>query len=72
VRKVQGEQFTIETRDHKMVDVNSIKTHAVERYALAAIGNGVSAAGSYDQKGVLQAESVHRVLRRQSTWPEDR
>jgi hypothetical protein len=61
----------METRDHKMVDVNSTKARAAERFALAVIGNGVSAAGSYDQKGVLQAESVHRV-RHPSTWPEDR
>jgi len=72
VRQVQGDQFTMETRDHKMVDVNSTKARAAERYALAAIGNGVSAAGSYDKKGVLQAESVHRVQRHPSTWPEDR
>ena len=41
VRKVEGNHFTIETREHKMVEVDASKARESLRYPVIAIGNGV-------------------------------
>jgi len=72
VRKVEGTRFTLETRDHKMVEVDASKARDSFRYQVIAVGNGVVAAGSYDASGVLQAETVWRSKAHPATWPSDR
>lgn len=72
VSKIEGDRFTLETRDHKMVLVNSGKARARSRYAGIAVGNGVTAGGSFDRKGVLEAETVYRVKPHPATWPKDK
>lgn len=72
LRKIDGQHFTIETREHKMVEVDSSKAHAAYRYASVKVGNGVMVAGSYDASGVMQAERVFRAQTHPATWPADR
>jgi outer membrane protein assembly factor BamB len=72
VRKLEGARFTLETRDHKMVDVDAAKGRGSFRLPVIAVGNGVVAAGSYDANGVLQAETVWRSKASPATWPQDR
>lgn len=72
VTKIEGDHFTLETRDHKMVEVNSVKARAESRHAGIAVGNGVTAAGAFDKKGVMQAEAVSRVKPHSASWPKDR
>jgi len=72
VSQVESDHFTLETRDHKMVQVNSEKAKAGSRYPVIAVGNGVTAAGAYDKKGTLQADIVYRVKPHPATWGKDR
>lgn len=72
VTKVEGDHFTLETRDHKQVQVSSEKAKAGARYAVIAVGNGVTVAGSLDKKGAMQAEMVSRVKPHSATWAKDR
>jgi hypothetical protein len=72
VTKVEGDHFTVETRDHKTVEVSSEKAKAGSRYAVIAVGNGVTVAGSLDKKGVMQAEAVSRMKAHPATWAKDR
>jgi hypothetical protein len=72
VRKVEGARFTLETREHKMVEVDASKARESLRYPVIAIGNGVMAAGSYNAKGALQAETVFRSKVAPAAWPSDR
>jgi hypothetical protein len=72
LRKIEGTRLTLETRDRKMVEVETAKAQAGSRYAVPAVGKGVTAAGSYDANGLLQAESVARTKAASATWPPDR
>ncbi len=72
LRKIDGTRITLETRDHKMVEVEVGKARDGGKYAVVAVGNGVTVAGSSGAKGVLQAESVWRAKAAAATWPPDR
>jgi hypothetical protein len=72
VKKIEGTRFSLETRHHKMVNVDVAKAQASFRYPAIAVGNGVVASGSYDAKGVLQAGTVFRSKSSPATWPPDR
>lgn len=72
VRKLQGTRFTLETRNQKMVEVEAAKARNLSRFPAIAVGNGVVASGSYDPKGVMQAETVFRSKSSPATWPPDR
>lgn len=72
VTRVEGQHITLETRDHKKVELDFSKAQAAGHYAVVAVGNGVMAAGSYDKKGGLHAETVYRVKPYPETWPKDR
>jgi len=72
LRKVDGTRLTLETRDHKMAEVDTAEAQERHRYAVAKLGSGVTAAGSYNSKGVLQAETVARAKAAAVAWPPDR
>ena len=73
VRKVDGDHLTIETRDHKTVEIDATEAKKSYRYsAVSFVGNGVVAAGSYDANGVMHAVLVWRLKRSLATWPPDR
>lgn len=72
VRNVEGAHFTLETREHKMVTVDASKARDSLRYPVIAAGNGVVAAGSYNAKGVLEAQTIFRSKSSPAAWPEDR
>jgi len=71
VRKVEGVHFALETRDHKMVEVDATKARDSFRFPVIAVGNGVVASGSYDAKRVLEAGTVFRSKANPATWPPD-
>jgi len=72
LRKIDGTRVILETRDHKMVEVDVSKARDAAKYAVVGVGNGVTVAGSSGAKGVLQAETVWRVKNAPATWPPDR
>jgi outer membrane protein assembly factor BamB len=72
VRQVDGVRLSIETRDRKTVAVEAGKAQASFRYPVVKVGDKVVAAGSYDSKGVLQAELVWRTNASPIAWPPDR
>jgi hypothetical protein len=72
VTKIDGKRLTIETRDHKIVQVDTARAQAGFRYAEPYTGGGVTISGSPDAKGVFQAESLFRTQSSAVEWPVDR
>ena len=72
VHKVNGARFVLETRDGKMVQVDSSAAIKAERSATLYEGLAVSAEGKLDKSGTLQAETVIRIKSSRALWPEDR
>ena len=72
VHKVNGAKFALETRDGKVVQVDSSAAVKTERSATLYDGLAVSVAGKLDKSGALQAETVIRIKSARALWPEDR
>ena len=72
VHQVNGAKFALETRDGKTVHVDASAAVKAERTVPLHEGLAVSAEGTLDKKGVLQAEIVNRVKPARAMWPPDR
>jgi hypothetical protein len=72
VHNIDGAKFSLETRAGKTVRVDATAAIRAERSVTFYEGAAVSAAGTLDKKGVLQAESVNRIKSARAMWPEDR
>ncbi|HLY19362.1 MAG TPA: hypothetical protein VKR61_19180 [Bryobacteraceae bacterium] len=70
--KVNGTKFELETRAGKTVPVDAAPAMKAEKSVTVREGLAVSAEGTTDKKGVLQAEVVNRVKSARAMWPEDR
>jgi len=72
VHKVNGAKFALETRDGKVVQVDASAAIKAERSAALYEGLAVSAAGTLNKSGALQAETIIRIKSSRALWPEDR
>ncbi|MGA2136536.1 MAG: hypothetical protein ABSH50_29950 [Bryobacteraceae bacterium] len=72
VHKVNGAKFALETRTGRTVQVDATSAIKAEKGATVYEGLAVSAEGTVDKKGVLQADNVTRIKSARVMWPEDR
>jgi hypothetical protein len=72
VHNVSGARFALETRTGKTVQVDATSAIKAEKSAVLYEGLAVSAEGTVDKKGVLQAETVIRIKNARVMWPQDR
>jgi hypothetical protein len=72
IRSVEGSTLTIETRDKKMLKVNTKPAIESQRTGVLIVGRAVLIHGSYDAKGTLQASAIQRAKSSPSLWPEDK
>jgi hypothetical protein len=72
IRSIDGSTLTIETRDKKMVKVNTKAAVESQRTGVLIVGRAVLIHGSYDAKGLLQASAIQRAKASPTLWPEDR
>ena len=72
VRQVQGARFTLETREHKIVSVDSGKARESFRCPAVFVGAIFVAEGNYDPNGDLRATVVWRAKSSPLAWPPDR
>jgi hypothetical protein len=72
VYKINGAKFSLETRNGRIVQVDASAAIHAERSAILYEGVAVSAEGTLDKKGVLQAENINRIKSARVMWPEDR
>jgi hypothetical protein len=72
VRRVEGSQLTIEARDGRSVQVDA--TAAIQSYRSVALpeGSAVEVSGSYDEKGVLHAQTIQRAKSSSAAGAPDR
>jgi hypothetical protein len=72
IRSVEGSTLTIETRDKKMVKVNTKRAVESQRIGVLIVGRAVLVHGTYDAKGTLQASAIQRAKASPALWPEDK
>jgi len=60
IRSIEGSTLTIETRDKKMLKVNTKSAIESQRAGVLIVGRTVLIHGSYDAKGMLQASAIQR------------
>jgi len=73
VLTIDGNHLTIQTRTNEKVEIDATEAKGSSRYsAVIPVGDGVTAVGSYDTKGVMHAVLVWRTKRSPATWPPDR
>jgi len=72
IRSIDGSTLTIETRDKKMVKVNTKAAIESQRAGVLIVGRTVLVHGSYDAKGMLQASAIQRAKASPTLWPEDK
>jgi len=72
IRSIDGSALTIETRDKKMLKVNTKSAIESQRAGVLIVGRTVLIHGSYDAKGMLQASAIQRAKASPSLWPEDK
>lgn len=72
IRSVEGSTLTIETRDKKMLNVNTKSAVDAQRSVVFVVGRAVLIHGSYDAKGTLQASAIQRAKSSQALWPQDK
>lgn len=72
IRSVEGSTLTIETRDKKMVKVNTKNAVESQRIGVLIVGRVVLIHGTYDAKGTLEASTIQRAKSSQALWPEDK
>lgn len=72
VQSVAGSTLTLLTRSGSVVQVDAGPALAAHRVASLVIGGPVSAVGTLDGSGVLQAAAVSRAKASPALWPADR
>jgi len=72
IRSIEGSTLTIETRDKKMLKVNTKSAIESQRAGVLIVGRTVLIHGSYDAKGMLQASAIQRAKPSPALWPEDK
>jgi len=72
IRSIDGSTLTIETRDKKMLKVNTKPAIESQRAGVLIVGRTVLIHGSYDAKGALQASAIQRAKPSPTLWPEDK
>ncbi|HLK04586.1 MAG TPA: hypothetical protein VKT53_09110 [Candidatus Acidoferrum sp.] len=72
IRSIEGSALTIETRDKKMVKVNTKAASESQRTGVLVVGRTILIHGSYDAKGILQASAIQRAKSSPTLWPEDK
>jgi hypothetical protein len=72
IRSVEGATLTVETRDKKMVKVNTKAAAEGQRTGVLIVGRTVLIHGTYDAKGTFQASAVQRAKSSSALWPEDK
>ncbi len=72
IRSIDGSTLTIETRDKKMLKVNTKAALESQRTGVLIVGRAVLIHGSYDAKGLLQASAIQRAKASPTLWPEDK
>jgi hypothetical protein len=72
IRKIEGSQLTIESRDGHMMQVDATGAINSSRTIILSVGRKVKVLGSYDTKGMLHAQSIQRAKTSSAGWPLDR
>lgn len=72
VHKINGNQFTLELRTGKTVQVDASSAAKAEKLVTLSEGLAVSAEGIRDKAGILHAGTVNRIKSARAMWPEDR
>ncbi len=72
IRSIEGSTLTIETRDKKILKVNTKAAVESQRTGVLIVGRAVLIHGSYDAKGLLQASAIQRAKSSPTLWREDK
>jgi hypothetical protein len=72
ISRIDGSQLTIEARNQRTVRVDATAAIKSSRVMIMSIGRAVNVLGSYDEKGVMHAQSIQRAKSSQAGWPPDR
>jgi hypothetical protein len=72
IRKIEGSQLTIESRDGHMMQVDATDAIKSSRTIILSVGRTINLLGSYDTTGMLHAQSIQRAKSSSAGWPPDR
>jgi hypothetical protein len=72
VHKINGNNFTLQLRTGKTVQVDASSAAKSEKLATLTDGLAVSAEGTMDKAGIMHAGMVNRIKSARAMWPEDR
>lgn len=72
ISRIEGSQVTIEARNQRTVQVDAAAAIKSSRIIILSVGRAVNVQGSYDEKGVMHAQSIQRAKSSQAGWPPDR
>jgi hypothetical protein len=72
VHKINGNQFRLELRTGKTVQVDASGAAKAEKLVTLTDGLAVSAEGTLDKTGIMHAGMVSRIKSAPAMWPEDR
>jgi hypothetical protein len=67
-----GSRLTLQTRTGRLVQVDAAGAIQTQRINVPPVGHAVDVRGTYDAKGVLQAEMILRQKESPVSWPADR
>lgn len=71
VLNVKGTVVTLQTKSGKTVQVDSARALETRRSVPIAVGRAIRVNGTYDKKGVLQADSIQWAKNSPAMWSAD-
>lgn len=69
---VKGTVITLQTRSGTTVEIDSAGALEARRSVPVAVGRAIRVIGTYDKKGVLQADSIQWAKNSPVMWPTDK
>lgn len=72
VLSVKGTVITLQTKSGTTVEIDSARALEAHRSVPVAVGRAIRVNGSYNKKGVLQAESIQWAKNSPAMWPADK
>jgi hypothetical protein len=72
VLNVKGTMITLQTKSGTTVAIESARALEAHRSVPVAVGRAIRVNGTYDKKGVLQADSIQWAKNSPVMWPADK